>query len=310
MVCSICGQTGHNRRTCPHRNTTGLINRQAPRESLSTIDRRRALTKKLWRMMIRTVINFKKFVKISLLLAKNNEDPKYAYFSWLKIKDIFMRITQSMCVNEYLSFGYGEVLYPVARQYIRHYLNISNYACSQSLKERNPVKDTKRKIKLINMRNENYLIYWVVGNIMIHDIDEQENHVNYMGMLSKKNSFKLKTMIGHRFYLIPHRLDSEPIYHPQSDKQFLIEPYLQINIHDETEEKIYIDEGDKLSELNRWKFNALKLDYLIREMIKLGAKNNDVLECILDLHDDIQLDSVSEIEKDVAGIPSTMTNIT
>ena len=26
MVCSICGQAGHNRRTCPQRNTTGLIN--------------------------------------------------------------------------------------------------------------------------------------------------------------------------------------------------------------------------------------------------------------------------------------------
>ena len=45
-------------------------------------------------------------------------------------------------------------------------------------------------------------------------------------------------------------------------------------------------------------------------MVKLGAKNNDVLECILDLYDDIKLDNVSEAEKDIAGIPSTMTNIT
>ena len=26
MVCSICNGTGHNRRTCPQRNTTGLVN--------------------------------------------------------------------------------------------------------------------------------------------------------------------------------------------------------------------------------------------------------------------------------------------
>ena len=45
-------------------------------------------------------------------------------------------------------------------------------------------------------------------------------------------------------------------------------------------------------------------------MVKLGAKNNDVLECILDLHDDIKLDIVLKVEKDIAGIPSTMTNIT
>ena len=69
-------------------------------------------------------------------------------------------------------------------------------------------------------------------------------------------------------------------------------------------------DGEKLSELNRWKFNALKLDYLIREMIKLGAKNNETLDVVLDLHEDIVLDEVSEWYKDIAGVPSTFTNIT
>jgi hypothetical protein len=189
-------------------------------------------------------------------------------------------------------------------------LSAAHITCTELHKKRISIKDTKRIIKLINMRNENYLIYWVVGNIMVHDIDEYENSVNYMGMIPKNGSFKLKTMIGHRFYLVPHRLDLEPPYHPQTDKQFFIEPYVQINIHDKTEEKIYIDEGDKLSELNKWKFNALKLDYLIKEMIKLGAKNNETLDVVLDLHEDITLDPVSEWYKDIAGIPSKFTNIT
>ena len=91
-------------------------------------------------------------------------------------------------------------------------------------------------------------------------------------MLSKNDKFGLNTMVGHRFYLVPHRLDLEPPYHPQTDKQFFIEPYLQLNIHEGSSKETYIDEGEKLSELNRWKFNALKLDYLIKELIKLGAK--------------------------------------
>ena len=131
-----------------------------------------------------------------------------------------------------------------------------------------------------------------------------------MGILRKNDIFGLNTMIGHRFYLVPHRLDMEPPYHPETDKQFFIEPYLQLNIHENSKKEIYIDEKDNLSELNKWKFNALKLDYLIKEMIKLGAKNNDVLECILDLHEDIKLDTVSEWYKDIAGIPSKFTNIT
>ena len=176
----------------------------------------------------------------------------------------------------------------------------------------NPViNDTgTRRIKLINMRDENYLVYWVLGNYMIEDFDSQENRIKIMGLLNKKGFMKLKTISGHRFYLIPHRLDSIPNYHPQTDKEFIIEPYHVLNIHDDTQDKIFIDNKETLSELNKWKFNALKLDYLVREVIRFGGKNNDTLSMILDLHEDIQLDEVSETDKDIAGIPSTMTNIT
>lgn len=315
MVCSICRQNGHNRRTCPQRNITGLVNQRVgpipPRDPPNrlTSEGRRAFTREYFKTTIRTIVKLKRFVKVLLFLHTNNENPKYAYLHWLKIKDTssyhFMQLNK-------LSWLLIKPDYPSLMsegQYI-HFIELTNQACLHFHKKRISIKDTKRCIKLINMRKENYLIYWVVGNIMVHDIDENENSVNYMGLIPKNGTFKLKTMIGHRFYLVPHRLDLEPPYHPQTDKQFFIEPYVQINIHDKTEEKIYIDEGDKLSELNRWKFNALKLDYLIREMIKLGAKNNDVLECILDLHDDIVLDEVGEWYKDIAGIPSKFTNIT
>ena len=218
MVCSICNGTGHNRRTCPQRNTTGLVNQgNSPgNRPIPPIDPP----------------------------PRNNHNFK------------------------------------------------------------------KETIKLINMKDENYLVYWVMSNFMIINIDEKENPINYIGMLRKNSNFSIKTMTGHRFYLVPHKLDLEPPYHPQTDKQFFIDPYLQINIHDDIDEQIYIDDGEKLSELNRWKFNALKLDYLIREMIKLGAKNNETLDVVLDLHEDITLDEVSEWYKDIAGVPSKFTNIT
>ena len=168
-----------------------------------------------------------------------------------------------------------------------------------------------RRITLVNMRDEKYLVYWVIGNYMVEDLDSQENRIKFMGLLNIKGCIKLKTMNGHRFYLIPHRLDnSVPTLHPRTDKQFLIEPYHQLNIHDEIKDKIFIDNKEELSELNKWKFNALKLDYLVREVIRFGGKDNDTLSMILDLHEDIELDKVSESEKDIAGIPSTMTNIT
>ena len=215
-----------------------------------------------------------------------------------------------MWYNEIYNYTQSDRISLPGPHYIKYHLDLTNHVCLSLYKVRNPVKENKRTIKLINLRNENYLVYWVLGNIMVEDIDGKENSINYMGMLRVSDKFGLNTMIGHRFYLVPHRLDIEPPYHPQTDKQFFIEPYTQINIHEDTSKEIYIDDGDKLSEINRWKFNALKLDYLIREMIKLGAKNNETLDVVLDLHEDITLDSVSEWYKDIAGVPSKFTNIT
>ena len=313
MVCSICGQNGHNRRTCPQRNTTGLVNpgihnnrpvppRDPPPNRL-TMEGRRAITRKFWKKTIKTIILLKRFIKVSLNLHKNNENLKYSYFHWLKIKDL--------CMNYMNNNSFGDFIQEICGYFgISAILSGAHIICSEFHKNKNPVKDNSKKIKLINMRNENYLIYWVSGNLMVEDIDNRENYIGYLGMLRKNGTFVLNTMIGHRFYLVPHRLDLEPPYHPQTDKQFFIEPYTQLNIHPDLKKEIYIDEGDKLSELNRWKFNALKLDYLIREMIKLGAKNNETLDIVLDLHEDITLDEVGEWYKDIAGVPSTFTNIT
>lgn len=325
MVCSICNGTGHNRRTCPQRNTTGLSNQQIhiqngprppsypPTQRLNPNDRR-SLNRLLWKTAIKSVLNLKRFVKVSLLLSLNNNDLKYCYLHWLKIKDAsFYDIYGRSHDHALPEFWYRCAENTNGLLSVHNIMNcmgLTKHACSEFHKQKNSIKDNKRKIKLINMRGENYLIYWVVGNLMVEDIDGRENSINYMGMLRKNDNFGLSTVIGHRFYLVPHKLDLDPPYHPLTDKQFFIEPYVQLNIHEGSSNEIHIDDGGKLSELNRWKFNALKLDYLIRELIKLGAKNNETLDVVLDLHEDIKLDYVGEWYKDIAGVPSTFTNIT
>lgn len=308
MVCSICNGTGHNRRTCPQRNPN--ITQVAISFGPTPPRRRRprSLIKASWKVSTMSIIDLIRFLKVSLNLNHHKEKLKYAYLYWLRIKDLFVGFFPN-------SYSLGEVIVRILNsnnnsQYKIQILNNTTQACLEFHKTRNPVKDNKKLIKLINMKKENYLVYWVAGNLMVEDLDSKENHVGYMGILRKNDTFGLNTMIGHRFYLVPHRLDYDPPYHPQTDKQFFIDPYLQLNIHEGSPKEIYIDDGENLSELNRWKFNALKLDYLIRELIKLGAKNNETLDVVLDLHEDIKLDSVSEWYKDIAGVPSTFTNIT
>ena len=236
-------------------------------------------------------------------------DPTIIYYpSWLRAKTTLGRLTPLM----------RSELFPSYMSIAQDILRIEN-KCLIFHNERNPernpeqdasVKDALRIVKLVNLRSENYLVYWVLGNYMVEDIDRRENSIRYMGLMLRKSTFDLKTMNGHRFYLVPHKFTSNPPYHPEKDSEFYIDPYCQVNIHDKIDTNIYIDEKDDLSELNKWKFNALKLDYLIKEVIKLGGKNNDILESVLDLHEDIKMDECSEWLKDIAGVPSTFTNIT
>ena len=64
------------------------------------------------------------------------------------------------------------------------------------------------------------------------------------------------------------------------------------------------------SEIEQWKECALKSKFLLDELIKLGANKYDNLEPILDLVQDISLPNITEVDKELAGIPSTLTNIT
>ena len=338
MPCSICRQAGHNRSTCGQRINPGINLQRASQQtpiqqieteiaslrvsqeivsSLAAADSRRRARldralRNLWKRAIQGIINENRFIKIvkensDTSSYRISDDVRVYYPSWLKVKDRF-RILGNLVMSNYMRGA------PMAVQLVGNIQCIKN-ACIILYNQRNPIrveppKKEMHTIKLVNIKDENYLVYWVLGNYMIQDIDDRENDIRYMGLCVKGSSFPLRTMIGHRFYLVPHRLNTEPPYHPQTDKQFFIEPYLQLNIHDGTGDTIYIDDKDKLSELNKWKFNALKLDFLIREVIKLGGKNNDVLESVLDLHEDIQLSDTSEWLKDIAGIPSTFTNIT
>ena len=64
------------------------------------------------------------------------------------------------------------------------------------------------------------------------------------------------------------------------------------------------------SELDQWKECAFKSYYLLNQLIMLGAKKDENLEPILDMVEDIQVPKHTEYDKEYAGVPSTLTNIT
>ena len=74
-------------------------------------------------------------------------------------------------------------------------------------------------------------------------------------------------------------------------------------------EEIVIEEEPPNDE-TKWRSAALKSRYLLEQMERMGAKNNPNLEPIMDLLQDIDFPECSEVDKERAGIPSGLTNIT
>ena len=67
--------------------------------------------------------------------------------------------------------------------------------------------------------------------------------------------------------------------------------------------------GEK-RELEKWKEAALKADFLIKQLKRLGIEKNENYNAIVDLHQDIVIPEHTERDKEIAGIPSTFTNVT
>ena len=74
-------------------------------------------------------------------------------------------------------------------------------------------------------------------------------------------------------------------------------------------QSIHIEEID---ESMKWKQNAIKMKYLLDQMVKLGANDENKypnLAPIMDLVQDIDLPDYDQLDRENAGIPSTLTNV-
>jgi hypothetical protein len=80
--------------------------------------------------------------------------------------------------------------------------------------------------------------------------------------------------------------------------------------NDETyRETIVITDKDSSSQLDQWKEAALKSQFLLKELSRLGAGNNENYEPIMDMVQDIGFPEHSEQDKERAGVTSEFTNV-
>ena len=71
-----------------------------------------------------------------------------------------------------------------------------------------------------------------------------------------------------------------------------------------------IDITPRVFKEDKWKEAALKSLYLLEQLKRLGVGNNPNYEPIIDLVEDIEFPEYGEQDKELAGVTSTLTNVT
>jgi len=180
----------------------------------------------------------------------------------------------------------------------------------------------KKDIKLLNLTNTKISIYLVNGNTMFSDIDNKLHGVTYMGEIHPRSMLSFISFTGYRYILENCNLSPDwisfNICKEGRDKlgQEKNKNIIELNIHDDIKDNILIDKIDhkitisKLQQKNIALFSSLKMNYLIKEMIRLGGLENPNFEPILDLHQDIIMPSYDIVDLEAAGVPNNFTNIT
>ena len=75
-----------------------------------------------------------------------------------------------------------------------------------------------------------------------------------------------------------------------------------------TKDEIIITQGESSKE-DQWREAALKAQYLLHQLERLGVKNNPNYEPIMDMIQDIKYPEYSEQDKERAGVTSEFTNV-
>ena len=135
--------------------------------------------------------------------------------------------------------------------------------------------------------------------------------VLFLGIINSNGTFPIK-YTNDNTNIIVVKARNDGIAHSQRCYLMEIKDYIILNKN--VKEKniynfIYI-KNTTLQELEMWKKTALKCDFLLKELKRLGCEEHDTYGCILDLHQDIEIPNHTERDKDIAGIPSAFTNLT
>ena len=138
--------------------------------------------------------------------------------------------------------------------------------------------------------------------------------VKYFRWVEDGTDFAFLSIPNHRIMAIPTSEFSSP---PTSNSEFKLseQDYFiagDFNVDDFEDGHIHIikEYVKPKTELELWKECGLKSLFLLKEIERMGGKKNPNIEPILDMVQDITLPPHTEMDKELAGVPSVFTNLT
>ena len=157
------------------------------------------------------------------------------------------------------------------------------------------------RYRIYNEQNYPMNIYW--SNI-------GDNRIQYTHHIEAFGSTTIKAMANHRLVFIPtsESLNKQTI--DLSNDNYFIAGDFNLSEFDNIPIHITKEYKQPKKELDKWKECGLKSLFLLKELDRLGATKYDNLAPIMDMVQDIQLPDHTELDKDIAGVPSAFTNLT
>lgn len=170
---------------------------------------------------------------------------------------------------------------------------------------------TKIIYKIINNNDYPLNIYWSSGGDIL-------NYTYFVDAFSDTTLSVSKAVSGYRLVCIPyHNRMCNVSNHVTGDAvnlgtgmYFIAGDFNLDDFNQDTPINVIKEYKEPKSELEQWKECGLKSSFLLKQLERMGATHYENLKSLMDMVQDIHLPEHTELDKEMAGVPSTFTNIT
>jgi len=184
-------------------------------------------------------------------------------------------------------------------------------------------EQAKSELKNIQFHNPTQHIMMIFWSNKL-DVRTEDSEYRFLATMPVRCDTILRFNRRHKFIAIPIEEFETP---PTELNELIQTPIRQTIFHDQhvkdvlefseqtNEQPLVIindikDYKPPKNELDKWKETAFKSLFLLTELKRMGASNNENLAPMIDMIEDITLPPHTELDKELAGVPSVFTNVT